>query len=93
MTDLAIDVDDSEATEYIVNGLQPGTLYTFSVLAYTTSDGPRSIHLTVSTHSAGMYILILFSCCMANLIEITNADTPATFSYIHTIPECDIEHT
>lgn len=56
MTDLAIDVNNSEATEYIVNGLQPSTLYTFSVLAYTTSDGPRSIHLTVSTHSAGMYV-------------------------------------
>lgn len=52
-----IDVADGDAEEYIVSGLQPGTAYTFSVLAYTVvGDGPRSIHLTLSTFSQGMSV-------------------------------------
>ena len=50
-----MDIADGAANEYIVAGLQPGTVYTFSVLAYTVGDGPRSFRLTVSTFSAGLY--------------------------------------
>ena len=48
-----VDVADGDAVEYIVSGLKAGTVYTFSVLAYTGADGPRSIHLSVSTFSDG----------------------------------------
>lgn len=52
-TEQVVDVEDGTANEYIVSGLKAATVYTFSVLAYTGSDGPRSIHLTVSTFSEG----------------------------------------
>ena len=43
---------ENNATVYLIRGLQPATLYKFSVLAYTSAgDGPRSIHLTISTLS------------------------------------------
>ena len=34
---------------YIVGGLERATPYTFSILAYTVADEPRSIHLTAIT--------------------------------------------
>ena len=37
-------------TEYIVGNLKPSTSYTFSVLAYTNGNGPRSIHLVATTN-------------------------------------------
>lgn len=51
-----IDVADGQAEEYIIGDLEPGTVYTFSVLAYTVDDGPRSIHLTLTTFSEGTYV-------------------------------------
>ena len=44
-----INIAGSGTTEYIVSGLEPGTAYIVSALAYTVGDGPRSIHLTVLT--------------------------------------------
>ena len=44
-----INIAGSGTTEYIVSGLEPGTAYVVSALAYTVGDGPRSIHLTVLT--------------------------------------------
>ena len=47
-----ITIDLSEnITEYIIGGLEASTRYVVSVLAYTTGDGPRSIHLTATTNS------------------------------------------
>ena len=40
--------------EYIVNGLNPSTVYTCSILAFTINDGPRSIYLTVVTPNEGI---------------------------------------
>ena len=44
-----INIVGNDTTEYIVSGLEPGTAYIVSALAYTVGDGPRSIHLTVLT--------------------------------------------
>ena len=44
-----INIVGNDTTEYIISGLEPGTAYIVSALAYTVGDGPRSIHLTVST--------------------------------------------
>ena len=44
-----ITIPDNTTLGYIVTGLQRATPYTFSVLAYTVADGPRSIHLTAIT--------------------------------------------
>ena len=44
-----INIVSNVTTEYIVSGLEPGTAYIVSMLAYTVGDGPRSIHLTVIT--------------------------------------------
>ena len=44
-----INIAGNDTTEYIVSGLEPGTAYIVSALAYTVGDGPRSIHLTVLT--------------------------------------------
>jgi hypothetical protein len=44
-----ITIPDNTTLGYIVGGLQRATAYTFSVLAYTVADGPRSIHLTTIT--------------------------------------------
>ena len=44
-----INIAGNDTTEYIVSGLEPGTAYIVSALAYTVGDGPRSIHLTVFT--------------------------------------------
>ena len=63
-TEQVVDVDDGTANEYIVSGLKAATVYTFSVLAYISSDGPRSIHLTVSTFSEGQYSSIPCCICM-----------------------------
>ena len=41
-------------TSYIVSGLQPSTVYAFSILAYTVGDGPKSIRLSAQTRSNGM---------------------------------------
>ena len=49
-----IDVPDSDANEFIVTGLDPGSPYVCSMLAYTTADGPRTLHLTASTYQNGM---------------------------------------
>ena len=48
-----IDVTNRREDEAIVGDLEPGTAYSFSVLAYTVADGPRSIYLTLSTFSEG----------------------------------------
>ena len=44
-----ITIPDNTTLAYIVGGLQKNTHYTFSVLAYTVADGPKSIHLTAAT--------------------------------------------
>ena len=43
----------SVPAEYIVSELQPNTAYILSILAYTTADGVRSIHLTARTYREG----------------------------------------
>ena len=57
-----IDITDN-STVYVVKGLQPATEYRLSVLAYTSvGDGPRSIHLTLSTlskdHGSFVYTIL-----------------------------------
>ena len=57
-----IDITDN-STVYVVEGLQPATEYRLSVLAYTSvGDGPRSIHLTLSTlskdHGSFVYTIL-----------------------------------
>ena len=42
-------IEGNVTTERIVSGLELGTAYVVSMLAYTIGDGPRSIHLTVIT--------------------------------------------
>ena len=42
-------IPDNTTLAYIVGNLERNTAYTFSVLAYTVADGPKSIHLTVAT--------------------------------------------
>ena len=44
-----ITIPDNDTMAYIVGGLKRATPYTFSILAYTVADGPRSIHLTAVT--------------------------------------------
>ena len=44
-----ITISDDDTLGYIVGGLERATAYTFSVLAYTVADGPRSIYLTAVT--------------------------------------------
>ena len=44
-----ITITNSETLAYVVGGLQRATPYTFSILAYTVADGPRSIYLTAIT--------------------------------------------
>ena len=44
-----INITGNDTLAFIVGGLQPATAYTFSVLAYTVADGPKSIHLTTDT--------------------------------------------
>ena len=58
-----IDVANGDALEYVVGGLKPGTVYTFSILAYTGSDGPRSIHLSVATFSEGTVAPVQVGLC------------------------------
>ena len=40
---------DNVIMAYIVDGLKRATPYTFSILAYTVADGPRSTQLTAVT--------------------------------------------
>lgn len=47
-------ITDNTTISYIVGGLQPSTRYSFSVLAYTTGDGPRTFRLTAQTRADGM---------------------------------------
>ena len=44
-----VTITNNQTLAYIVGGLQRSTPYTFSILAYTVADGPRSIHLTAVT--------------------------------------------
>ena len=44
-----ITISNNGTLGYVVGGLERATPYTFSVLAYTVADGPRSIHLTAIT--------------------------------------------
>ena len=44
-----ITITNNQTLAYIVGGLEQSTPYTFSILAYTVADGPRSIHLTAVT--------------------------------------------
>ena len=48
-----MNVRDPDANEFIVSGLNPGTPYVCSMLAYTAADGPRTLYLTASTYSNG----------------------------------------
>jgi len=47
-----INITNPRATEFIIGGLKPSTYYSFSMLAYTVADGPRSGYLTAPTHEA-----------------------------------------
>lgn len=51
-----INITSNETLEYIIGGLKPGTAYTFSVLAYTVADGPKSIHLVAVTFNECMLL-------------------------------------
>jgi hypothetical protein len=44
-----ITITNNQTLVYVVGGLQRSTPYSFSILAYTVADGPRSIHLTAVT--------------------------------------------
>ena len=44
-----VTIMNNETLAYIVGGLERATPYTFSILAYTVADGPRSIYLTAAT--------------------------------------------
>ena len=44
-----ITIPDNDTMAYIVGGLKSATPYTFSILAYTVADGPRSVYLTAIT--------------------------------------------
>ena len=48
------DIKDNATISFIVHRLEPSTSYVFSVLAYTTGDGPRTIHLRAQTRDSGM---------------------------------------
>lgn len=53
----SITIPDNETMAYIVGGLQRATAYTFSILAFTVADGPRSIHLTAVTLSKVLFFI------------------------------------
>ena len=58
--EMLINIPDNTTDVYIVEGLEPNTSYTFSVLAYTSvGDGPRSIHLTIATLSKDTTLILL----------------------------------
>lgn len=48
--ELAMNVTGNQTTELIIEDLTPSTSYIVSVLAYTVGNGPRTIHLTVTTN-------------------------------------------
>jgi hypothetical protein len=52
-SEMVIDVMGNSSLAYIVTGLKPATAYSFSMLAYTVADGPRTISLTAITNSEG----------------------------------------
>ena len=49
--EMLFEVVGNQTTEFIVSNLTASTEYVVSALAYTVGDGPRSIHLTVTTNS------------------------------------------
>lgn len=55
-TERTTEVQGSEVNEFIVTGLRPGMPYECSMLAFTVADGPRTLVLTVSTHTNGMFV-------------------------------------
>ena len=61
-----VTIPDNDTMAYIVDGLERATPYTFSILAYTVADGPRSIHLTAITFRkiTTRFVSVYFSCCM-----------------------------
>ena len=55
--EMLINIPNNATDVYIVGGLELATSYRFSVLAYTSvGDGPRSIHLTITTLSIILYL-------------------------------------
>ena len=38
---------------YVINNLEPGQWYRFSMLMYTIADGPEGVHLTVKMPKEG----------------------------------------
>ena len=38
---------------YVINNLEPGQRYRFSMLMYTIADGPEGVHLTVKMPKEG----------------------------------------
>ena len=42
-------ITGNTTVSFIVSPLRPSTTYSFSILAYTVGDGPRSIHLSAQT--------------------------------------------
>ena len=49
--ELVMGVAGNRTTELIIGNLTSSTSYVVSVLAYTVANGPRSIHLTVTTNT------------------------------------------
>ena len=67
-----VDIMDN-STVYVVGGLQPDSAYTLSVLAYTSvGDGPRSIHLTVSTLSKNLLYVIILDFIYIKILSLLN---------------------
>lgn len=48
--ELAMNITGNQTTEFIIENLTPSTSYIVSVLAHTVGNGPRTIHLTVTTN-------------------------------------------
>ena len=49
-----ITLDDNATFSYIITGLEPLALYTFSMSIRTVADGPRGIHLDVTMPDSGI---------------------------------------
>ena len=48
----SMNITNNNTQAFIIGGLQPGTAYTVSILAYTAAgNGPRSIRLTTVTRT------------------------------------------
>lgn len=68
-TEEMVDVRNPRATEFIIGGLMQATYYSFSVLAYTIAEGPRSVYLTAPTYELSKYIHYLMYSSISLLLS------------------------